>query len=229
MGRAPKVDHVRDAFIGEVDAAIALVAAIQAVPSKVRPSNKPGLHPKHAGQVVGLAFMGLVASWEEFIERTLVRYLAGAKTDSGYLPKPKGGTADDISHAYELLSLDPDYNPSRDYLKVTNTRWVTRTADFYFATHPYGCLTNQSDLLRHASSIRNRVAHDSDKCKADFKTTAIAFLHPPNDHLSQGYGPGALLTSAVQRHFGQPVIQAQKSHFAAYADLYKGLARKIVP
>ncbi len=59
MGRAPKVDHVRDAFLGEVDAAIALVAAIQALPAKVRPSNKPGLHPKHTGQVVGLAFMDL--------------------------------------------------------------------------------------------------------------------------------------------------------------------------
>jgi hypothetical protein len=83
-GRPAKVDHVRDAFLDECDKAVALVAAIRALPQKVRPSNNPGIHPKHSNQVIGLAFMGLVASWEEFIERSLVRYLTGAKTNTNF-------------------------------------------------------------------------------------------------------------------------------------------------
>jgi len=228
-GRPAKVDHVRDDFISSVDQSIALVKAIKALPVKVRPSNAVGLHPKYADQVVSLAFMGIIASWEEFIERTAVRYLTGSKTDSGYKPTLKHGKADTIEHAYELLSLDPDYKADKSYLKVTDTRWLRRVADFYFSAHPYGMLPNSVDLMKNASSIRNRVAHESTKCKADFKATAIWFLQPANNTLKQGYGPGALLQAPVQRHFGQQAVQQNLTHLEAYVEFYKGLARKIVP
>ncbi len=228
-GRPAKVDHVREAFLREVDQAISLVDAIGAIPAKVRPSNNVGLHPKHAGQVAGLAFMGLVASWEEFLERTLVRYLTGAKTDSGYSPTLRAGRAPTIENAYKLLSLDPEYKPEKSFLKVTDTRWVRMVADFYFSRHPYGVLQNQTGLLKHASKIRNRIAHGSTKCKTEFKDTAIYFLRPPNNRLKQGFGPAALLQSPVQRHFGQQAVNAQTSHLAAYADFFRSMARSIVP
>jgi hypothetical protein len=228
-GRPAKVTHVYDAFIAKIDAATSLVSAVQALPTKVRPSNNPGLHPKYVGQVVELAFMGVVASWEEFIERSLVRFLAGARTNGGYTPTLKAGKANTIQHAYELLSLDPNYNPANSYLKVSDPRWVRRVADFYFSAHTYSHLQNASDLIRHANSIRNRVAHDSTKCKADFKQTALYFLEPANGQLKQGYGAAALLLAPVQRHFGQQAIQQNKTHFNAYCDFFRGLARKIVP
>jgi len=228
-GRPAKVDHVRKAFLAEVDQAIALVDAIRTLPSKVKPSNNPGIHPKHANQVVGLAFMGLIASWEEFLERTLVRYVTGAKTASSYQPTLKAGRANTIKHAYQLLSMDPNYNPDRSYLKVTDTRWLRKVADFYFSVHPYTCLQNQTDLLKNASNIRNRVAHDSTKYKADFKATALHFLQPANNKLTQGYGPANLLLAPVQRHFGQAAVNQQTTHLAAYADLFRDLAKQIVP
>ncbi len=208
---------------------MALVKAIKALPVKVRPSTKPGLHPKHANQVIGLAFMGLIATWEEFLEQTLVRYLTGAETDTGYKLHLKAGKANTIAHASELLSLDPNYNPNKSYLKMTNPQWVGKLADFYFSNHPYGCLGNQTQLLRHASTIRNRVAHDSTKCKADFKATAIFFLQPANNQLTQGYGPAALLEETVQRHFDQQAVQQRKTHLVAYVDLFRSLANQIVP
>lgn len=228
-GRPAKVDHVREDFISAVDQSMALVRAIKGLPVKVRPSNAVGLHPKYADQVVSLAFMGIVASWEEFLERTTVRYLTGSKTDTGYKPTLKHGKADTIEHAYELLSLDPDYKPDKSYLKMTDTRWLRRVADFYFSSHPYGVLQNSTDLLKNASSIRNRVAHESTKSKADFKATAVWFLQPANDTLKQGYGPGALLQAPVQRHFGQQAVQQNLSHLEAYAAFYIDLAKQIVP
>lgn len=229
MGRPAKVDHVREAFLSEIDSAISLVTTVKALPVRTRPSNNPGIHPKYVGQVFELAFMGLVASWEEFVERSLVRYLTGARTNGGYKPTLKAGKADTIQHAYELLSLDPNYKPERSYLKVSDPRWVCKVADFYFSRHSYSILQNSSDLIKHANSIRNRVAHDSTKCKSDYKATAIHFLQPANGQLKPGYGAAALLQAPVQRHFGQPAIQQNKTHFEAYCDFFKDLAEKIVP
>ena len=229
MAPMPKVDHVRKSFLAEIASATNLVTAIQALPGKVHPGVQIGIHPKYVRQVVGLAFMGLIAAWEEFLERSLVRYMAGATTNGGYSPSPKHGQANNLQHAYEILSQDVRYDPQRNYLKVTDPRWVCKLADFYFGSHPYGCLGPRDDLLRKASFIRNRIAHDSEKSKADFRETALHFLNPSNGQLKQGFGPGALLLEPVQRHFSRPAIQAGHTHFKAYTDLYDSLAKTIVP
>lgn len=228
-GRPPRVTHVLDAFLAEVATARGLVAAVQALPQQVHPNAPRGINPKHVRQIAGLAFMGVVAAWEEFLERTLVRYLAGAATNSGYAATPKYGRATSLGHAYELLSQDSNYDPLKHYLKVSDARWVWRTADFFFSQHHYGIISSKSDLLNNANRIRNRVAHDSEKCRADFKSAAVWFLHPANGNLAQGYSPGALLLAVATRNFGNPINAAGVSHFEAYMRTYEALARGIVP
>jgi len=228
-GRPAKVDHVRKTFVDEINRSEALVAAIMELPTKVRPSSTPGLHPKHKGQVIELAFMGLVATWEEFLVRSLARYLTGAKTDSGYKPTTKAGVAETISHAYALLSLDPEYKPAKSYLKLTDVKSLLCVANFYFSAHPYGCLQEHNEIIKYAIYVRNRVAHDSEKCKMDFKSAAIYFLCPPDGQLKQGYTPAALLQEPVRRHFGRQAVDLGKTHFCAYSDLFRQLAEKIVP
>lgn len=228
-GRPAKVQHVRTTFESECSSARALVAAILAVPPKVRPSPKPGLHPKYAQQVVELAFMAVVAAWEEFLEDSLVRYVAGAKSTSGYKPTPKFGIASGILHAYQILSQDSKFDPTRDYLKVTDPNWVRNSASFIFSVHSYTHLNTKTDLIKHASAIRNRVAHSSEKCRTDFKATAIYFLQPANGKLTQGYTPGKLLLSNVQRHFGQAAVQKGLTVFEAYLQMYESLAKQIAP
>lgn len=228
-GRPPEVDHVKAAFITEMKSAEDLVNKINQFKGGINPGGKKGLHPKYVRQVVELAFMGVVASWEEFLERSLVRYIAGAKTKAGYSPTPKFGRAKNLEHAYQVISGNSKFNNEKDYLKVNDPKWVTNIAEFHFSAHGFSDVKSKSDLLGHATAIRNRVAHSSEKCRADFKATAMHFLAPANGKLTNGYGPGDLLMATVTRHFGQPVIQAGKTHFEAYLDLYKQLAGKVVP
>ena len=228
-GKRPEVEHTKNRFLREVASARGLVSAITSIPQQVHPNSPAGLHPKHVRQVVELAFMGLVASWEEFLELSLVRYVAGGNTGSGYKPVPKFGLANDIAHAYELLSRDPTYNPLKHYLKVTDIKWVRNSADFFFQTHTFSSLVTKTDLMSNATSIRNRVAHSSIKCRADFKASVIYFISPAGGKLKQGYTPGDLLLSTAVRHFGPAVIAKKVSHFEAYAMLYEELAQKIVP
>ena len=173
--------------------------------------------------------MAVVASWEEFLEDSLVRYVAGAKTASSYRPTPKFGLASNISHAYQIVSQNSTYDQQRDYLKVTDPNWVRNSASFIFKVHTYNCLQTKTDLIKHASAIRNRVAHSSEKCRADFRSTALHFLQPASGKLAQGYGPGKLLLTPVQRHFGQPAVQQGLTHFEAYLRMYEALAQQIVP
>lgn len=228
-GRPPEVDHVKTTFLAEIKAAEELVSQIVLFSGGINPNGVKGLHPKYVRQVVELAFMGMVASWEEFLELTLVRYMAGAKTKAGYSPTPKYGRANTLMHAYQIISSKSNFDPMKDYLKVSDPKWVTNSADFHFSQHGYADVKAKFDLLTHASAIRNRVAHSSDKCRAEFKKTAIHFLAPQNGKLKQGYGPGDLLLVPVARHFESSAIQANKKHFEAYADLYRTLAAKIVP
>lgn len=228
-GRPAEVDHVKYFFLAELKAAEDLVTKINTLKGGINPNGAPGLHPKYVRQVVELAFMGVVASWEEFLERVLVRYVAGAKTKAGYAPTPKVGRANSINHAYQVLSANPRFDKDKDYLKVNDPKWVINVADFFFSAHGFSDVKTKSQLLGYATSIRNRVAHSSDKCRADFKATAIDFLHPPNGKLTKGYGPGYLLMAKVARNFGPLVVQAQKNHFDAYIDLFKQLAAKAVP
>lgn len=228
-GRPSEVEHTKERLVSKIYSAYNLAVAILDLPSQVNPNAPAGLHPSHKRQVVELAFMGMVAAWEEFLELVLVRYVAGAATASGYRPTPKYGLANSIQHSYELVSQDSRYDQFKDYLKVTDPKWVTQRADFFFSAHPFGVLTTKTDLIKHATSIRNRIAHESDKCKSDFKDTAIHFLQPTNNTLTQGYGPGKLLLEPVQRHFGQSVVQRKLDHFDAYTELFEQLANDIVP
>jgi hypothetical protein len=223
------VSHIRKAFIAEIIRAQNLVHSVRDLPRRGPKSIDEVIHPKHVNQIIELAFMGMVSAWEEFLEATLVRYMTGATTEKGYSPTPKFGQAKDLAHAYEILSNDPDYKKTKSFLKVTEPRSIWRLADFFFSKHNFKALDSKAPIIRHASAIRNRVAHSSEKCRKEFKITALEFLRPSDGKLVSGYQPGKLLTTPVQRIFSQSSISKGTSHFDAFAELYEELARIIVP
>lgn len=229
MANKIAIDSVRDKFLLEIDSAANLVNSINALPRWSPRATQRGIHPSHVYQVAELAFMGLVAAWEEFLEDTLVRYVAGATTKSGFQPTPKVKLPTKIDRAYAYLAKKTGYNRATDYLKVTNYNWVVTVAGNNFSNHTYGHITPYLPLLMHATKIRNRVAHSSTKCRAEFKATALALRAGNGVKLPQSFRVGKLMFEIIPGHFPQASVQKQLTFFNAYADLYKELAKQIVP
>ena len=84
--------------------------------------------------------------------------------------------------------------------------------------------------MKHATKIRNRVAHGSTKCIEDFKKTAKHHLSiAKNGKLKQGYRVADLLRDKAVRHFGNEAKNKDWTFFEAYLDMYDTLAATIVP
>ena len=231
-GRPPKVGHIRDAFLRSSQSARDLVNAVRDLSGIEVAAGPARLHPEHSRRVVELAFLGLIAAWEEFLEQSFVRYLAGATADNGYRAPLRLGQASSISHAYQLISGDPDFDPSRNYSKFGEARWVIATAKNYFDLGaPYAPILHQhAELLQHANKLRNRVAHNSAKSREDFKRSARVHLGlAPTVALTQGYGVGDLLLAPAARMFGQPVSDSGVSFFRAYVSRLRKIAKHICP
>lgn len=229
-GRPPKVDYLREAFLQNADSARSLVDKV-VILSGINSGTRRSLNPSHARRVVELAFLGLVASWDEFLEQTFVRYMAGAISNSGYQPILRLGKASNIRHAYQVLSGKVSYNPNLHYSKFGQPGWVIDSAKLYFDNgDPFtSCMHPQLHKLEHAVVLRNRVAHTSQKAKNDFKTSAKQYLGlRSNQPLRQGFSVGDLLTHPATRIFGLHG-NAQIDYFEAHRLLYRKLALNIVP
>jgi hypothetical protein len=183
-------------------------------------------------RVVELAFMGVCAAWEDFLENVMVRYLAGARTNSSYAPTLRVGKCQGITHAYEVLSAKPGYDPEEHYLTWTNPAAVARLAELYFAGgNPFKApMTRDADRLKQAVRVRNRIAHGSAKCKAEFREAANAVMQrPKTSALGQGFRAGKLLSAPATAFFGAGIPARGITVFDAYMEMYKALASEIVP
>lgn len=231
-GRPPKVGHVRDTFLKETRSARDLVISVQQV-ATINPAVRgPRLHTEQARRVIELAFLGLISSWEEFLEQSFVRYLAGADSENGYKAPLRLGKSTDIAHSYHLISGDPSFDPSKSYSKFGDPKWVIAISKNYFNLGvPYAPILNSNiEILQYAVKLRNRVAHNSHKCRGDFKKTARAHLGLANGApLSQGYSVGDLLSSPARRFFGQRARDNDWTYFYAYATKLRSIAKRICP
>ena len=231
-GRPPTVGHVLRSFLAASRSARDIVSAVSEVAAINPNTTGPRLHPEQARRVVELAFLGLVSAWEEFLEQSFVRYLAGAKSGSDYAAPLRLGSASCIKHAYQLISGDPEYDPARNYSRFGEPKWVIAISRNYMAQgSPYATKLHPSlEILNAAVRLRNRVAHNSSKSRADFKRTALVHLgYAVDAKLSQGYGVGDLLTSPANRLFGQRVRDRGLNYFQAYNAKFRHLAKEICP
>ena len=231
-GRPPRVGHVRNTFLTATDSAKSLFEALEGL-AAIHP-NAAGsrLHPEQCRRIVELAFLGVVSAWEEFLEQTFVRYLAGAVADDGHAPPLRMGKASSIGHAYQLISGDPKYDPSRSYSKFGDPSWVIGISKNYFVLGaPFATkLQPHQQILQEAVRIRNRVAHNSQKAREDFKRSARIHLELGNNAaLPQGYTAGDLLMSEACTLFGQRARDRHWTYFYAYVERLTKLAKDISP
>lgn len=232
MAKAPAVAHLRDKFLAETVSARDLAIAVRQLAAVRSKPGEPSLHPEQARRIVELAFLSLVSAWDEFLEQTFVRYLAGAKSDSGYHPTLRLGKANSIAHSYHVVSGDPSFDPTRNYAKFSDPKWVISIAKVYFDHgSPYSPLMQANlEILQHAAKLRNRVAHNSTKSREEFKKSAKVHLGLAAEQpLRQGYSVGDLLLEPPTHLFGQEAKDRHHAYFIAYALRLRQMARQMCP
>jgi hypothetical protein len=232
MGKRTEVDTIRDDLMRRIDSAEKLVNSVRLHAAVKNAGQGKSLHVKHVYKVVELAFMDMCAQWEDFLERSVVRYLAGSKTKSGKSPTLRLSKCANLTHAYQVLTGTPHFNPASEFLSWTSPSAVIDRVKVFFANgSPYATSVNKCKLeLERAFKLRNRIAHSSAKCIKEFKVAANHYLSPSN--VKQGYRVGQLLGERHQHDFAflpAPTAGIAKDYFTAHAEMFRMLAKEIVP
>ena len=232
MARPPKVDYLRVDFHRSIASADRLFQDVLPLSAIRTGHGRLALHVKQVRRVIELAFLGVCAAWEEFLEETFVRYLAGAAPAAGGGPTLRLGKCDGIEHAYQVFTANPSHDPTRHFLSWTNPDEVVSMASLYFqGGNPYAPAIGQFiGELRRSVKLRNRIAHSSQKSVEDFRTTANHYLQPAA--VTQGYGVGDLLRVQRRRDFtGLPPAAPGhvRTYFDAHMDMFRVMADQVVP
>ncbi len=226
-GRPPEVNAAKTAFDEVIAQANRLYGVIKPFCSNsVRSLPRNEIHPKQANRFLGLAFLSVLSGWEEFVEVSFIRYLAGSKTRSGYAPKLRIGGCESLGHAYDIFSGQLNFDPTRRYLNWSTFQMVIDKAGLFFENaEPFSLVTSQEiNKINDANIVRNRVAHGSQKCKADFKKAALRILNRPSLH--QGFDVGMLLLSSPATQFPST---GKVDLFEAYIEFFENLRNRLVP
>lgn len=108
---------------------------------------------------------------------------------------------------------------------------INLTEVFFVGGLPFKIpLTREAARLKHGVKVRNRVAHASEKSRADFREAANCIMgRPTSSPLGKGYRVGELLTTNATAYFGTATPSLNITIFEAYMRLYAQLAEDIVP
>lgn len=226
MARIVSISSVKKNFLKKIESNKKLIEVSQSVMS----NKGNGLRQKHIEQIRGLAFMSIVASWEEFLEDCMVRYLKGEVKHPANTAISKLGRLNSLDTAYKILG-GFKFNSSVDYLKFTNLSDVAKMADTYFTKHPFQFTPEEIDTLKNISIIRNRAAHNSEKCKNSFNKLVVKYLAGG----VSGYSVGLFLDGAPNTHIfsSNQLTEFQTNNisknFYAFIFVLEKLANKIAP
>lgn len=232
MPKTPSLNTVRNQFDAKLESARTLFDAVRVFAEGPQAGivGNPPIYPGHAWRIVGLAFMQMAMAWEDMVESTFARFLAGAKSPSGYAPELRLSDAHNLDHSYQLMSGNPSHRRGTDYLTWVDWGEVIKLAKVFFVGgQPFGHLSLlERDRYADAVKIRNRVAHFSDKCRKDFLVVAKNHLGiQPNGKLPKGFTVGQLLATVGVRGFGNAA--PNQYYFYHYHSLFQGMANKICP
>ena len=227
MARPPAIGSVARSFYAALESASGLAAAVQPFCARTYDGIRENpLHPNQARRVVALSFLAASAAWEEFVGAVFVRYVAGAASPGGYRPPLLMGRAPSLDHAYKLVAGKHDYDPESRFLTWGPEETLARTRLFFRSGSAFEhALAGATRQLKDAAIIRNRVAHASQKCRADFIDTARRLLGVAQ--LSQGYGVGDLLLERPRRPLH--VHQTAATYLDAHLFMFHHLANAIAP
>lgn len=197
----------------------------------LRGPGKKHLPTKQANLLQGLAFMRLCHAWENYLESSLLRYSVGVV--STVTPAPTLNPScrrSSLETAFSMLS--GGRASSTYYLTLSTPPQITTISSSVFATNdPYRFLSTvpYRDHLIDAVAIRNRVAHSSSKCKAEYKRVVNTFRgRAIATSIGQGCSAGEFVAeSLATARF--PGATAGTTVFEQYLAFFQHCVNKITP
>ncbi len=199
--------------------------------TSLRGPGKKHLPTKQANLVQGLAFMRLCHAWENYLESSLLRYSVGVV--SGVHPLPTlnpSCTRSSLETAFALLS--GGRTSTAYYLTLSTPSQITAISSRVFsANDPYSFLDTAPfrSHLTDAIAIRNRVAHSSTKCKAEYKRVVNTFRgQPVTTSIGQGCSAGEFVAESLAAACF-PGATAGTAVFEQYLAFFQHCVNRITP
>jgi hypothetical protein len=175
------------------------------------------LHPERVEMIYEMAFFRCYLAWEEFLEQSFVRYLAGY-VSALYTPLRTGVAVGTIAAANSVYLGGRPYKLWHDPGVV-----IARAAGFLVGSpHETVIRSAMADLTQYAA-IRHRIAHAQSNAKNQFDSACVALI----GHHVRGSKPGKLLRMA---HPGPPggALNPSFRWLHQAANEYVSLAKQIV-
>lgn len=198
--------------------------------------NDTTYQPNVAAKVVGLAFLAAVAAWEDFVEDIYLGYLSGYPAPNGYRPVLRAGPAQNKTHALTLAAGESNEREAERKLRWNSFKWVQSLATVHFAPANVFAEVTDKDVswLDLAQTVRNRIAHSSEKSKHQYKVALNKLMgDDPASPLPPGFAPGKFLiyrTNADKQL--RPLMQDDHNWpdvFEGYLSLWARLADQLCP
>ena len=198
--------------------------------------NESTYQPNVAAKVVGLAFLSAVAAWEDFVEEVYLGYLSGYAAPNGYVPKLRSGIAQNKAHALLLAAGESNPREAERKLKWSSFKWVRSLSEVHFSKDNVFLKVAAQDLawLDLAQTVRNRIAHNSEKAKHQYKIALNRLMgQPDNLALPKGFAPGKFLAYTTANDPQLASLRADEHHwgdiFEGYISLWNRLASQLCP
>jgi len=121
MARQPAITNIKKQFDKRVESSVKLYSSVLVFVTEETWEAIQGyeaLHPGQAKKIISLAFLDVVAKWEDFIENCFVRYLAGAKYINNNPPVLRIKPCESIKHSYQIATSKYRYDPLKSFLSL---------------------------------------------------------------------------------------------------------------
>jgi hypothetical protein len=178
------------------------------------PGSQPHISRKRAESMIELAYLRSYLAWEVFLEESFLLYMVGLKAPRRPAPT-RYAFPPNRSFAREWL------REGRDYAKWDAPNVVNRAGRYFRSGIPFQVpLRSRQTALQDAKTIRNALAHESDKAWTQF--TALA-RNQLGGSLPPGMTVGRFLNSL------KPSATPPITFLEFYLEIFEAVADDIVP
>lgn len=207
-----KIDHIYRIYENKIKEHLSLVNDIinyrEFRGGRYRPIFKQKVY-----LIVELSFLKIFMSWEDFLERTFIRYMCGGHTNSDYAPK-RYIQPINLDHALNIL------RQARRFIDWTRGNEIIHRSKLFFQDgEPYATTIGASlQQLDEMKVIRNKIAHQSKYATRNFQQ----LVRNKYGYYPKGITAGKLLISNIPSTNPKTVLKE-------YYDLLLTLGKMIVP